>query len=231
MAQTGFDFEKPITAIETELEKLRESLRKKTDALREKEAKEREKKIAELEKRLSDTAKLTDEAAKLSDTAKFTAELTAAQEPISERTPEQVDADLAAKIRNAEARLDAARTEIYAKLTPWQRVQIARHPARPHALDYIHRLFSDWTELSGDRHFGDDKAVVAGFGRFKDQPVAVIGQQKGVDTKDNILRNFGMMHPEGYRKAMRVMKTAEKFGLPIIILIDTPGAYPGIGAE
>lgn len=136
-----------------------------------------------------------------------------------------------AEVERLEAELTEKRREIFRNLTPWQRVLVARHPARPHSLDYIRWLISDWTELRGDRAFGDDKAVLAGFGRFMNRPVAVIGQQKGADTKDNIQRNFGMMHPEGYRKAMRIMKLAEKFEIPVLVFIDTPGAYPGIGAE
>ncbi len=145
--------------------------------------------------------------------------------------PKSVDPELEAKIKETEERLVSTRREVYANLTPWQRIQIARHPSRPHSLDYIRRLFSDWIELSGDRNFGNDAAVVAGLARFQDRPVAVIGHQKGADLKDNIARNFGMMHPEGYRKALRVMKLADKFEMPILIFIDTPGAYPGIGAE
>ena len=127
--------------------------------------------------------------------------------------------------------MESTRREVYENLNPWQRVQIARHASRPHALDYIRQLITDWNELHGDRHFGDDKAVVTGVGRFDGRPVAIIGQQKGADTNENILRNFGMMHPEGYRKALRVMKLAEKFSMPVLVFIDTPGAYPGIGAE
>jgi acetyl-CoA carboxylase carboxyl transferase subunit alpha len=113
----------------------------------------------------------------------------------------------------------------------WEKVMLARHPARPHALDYIQRLLTDFVEVHGDRRFGDDPAIVAGFGFFGDRPVAVIGQQKGRDTKQKLLRNFGMPKPEGYRKALRVMRLAEKFGRPIITLLDTPGAYPGVDAE
>ncbi len=113
----------------------------------------------------------------------------------------------------------------------WLRVQLARHPQRPFALDYIQKTFRDFSEIHGDRAYGDDQATVAGFAYLGDQPVVVIGQQKGRDTKENILRNFGMPHPEGYRKALRLMKLAEKFKKPIITLIDTPGAYPGLGAE
>ncbi len=116
-------------------------------------------------------------------------------------------------------------------LTAWDRVQLARHPKRPHTVDYINNLFSDFVELHGDRRFGDDKAIVAGFATFEGKPVCVIGHEKGRDTKEKIERNFGMPHPEGYRKAIRVMKLAEKFKRPIFTFIDTPGAYPGIGAE
>ncbi|NPA58179.1 MAG: acetyl-CoA carboxylase carboxyltransferase subunit alpha [Aquificae bacterium] len=117
------------------------------------------------------------------------------------------------------------------QLTAWERVQLARHPKRPHTSDYIQNIFTDFVELHGDRRFGDDKAIIAGFAFFDGMPVAVIGHEKGKDTKEKIERNFGMPHPEGYRKAVRVMKLAEKFGRPVITFIDTPGAYPGIGAE
>jgi acetyl-CoA carboxylase carboxyl transferase subunit alpha len=123
------------------------------------------------------------------------------------------------------------RRKIQEKLTPWQRVQLARHPQRPFAMDYIKRVFTGFEEIHGDRAFGDDQATVTGFAFLGDQPVAVIGQQKGRDTKENISRNFGMPHPEGYRKALRVMKLAEKFHKPVVTFIDTPGAYPGLGAE
>ena len=120
---------------------------------------------------------------------------------------------------------------IFSGLSRWQRVQLARHPQRPFSLDYIKNISSDFIELHGDRYFGDDNAVVAGIGSIDDIKVVFIGQQKGRNTKDNLFRNFGMMRPEGYRKALRVMKLAQKFNLPIITLIDTPGAYPGLGAE
>ena len=120
---------------------------------------------------------------------------------------------------------------IYSNLTRWQRVQLARHPKRPYSLDYIKYFSSDFIELHGDRYFGDDPAVISGVGSFGDYKVVWIGQQKGKNTKENLFRNFGMMRPEGYRKALRIMKLAEKFGLPIITLMDTIGAYPGIGAE
>ena len=121
--------------------------------------------------------------------------------------------------------------EIFSNLSRWDRVQLARHPQRPLSLDYINYMTDDFIELHGDRYFGDDKAVICGIGRIKDLKVVFIGQQKGKNTKDNLLRNFGMMRPEGYRKALRLMKLAEKFNLPVITLLDTPGAYPGLGAE
>ncbi len=120
---------------------------------------------------------------------------------------------------------------IYAKLTPWQKAQVARHPNRPTTSDYINTFIDNFIELHGDRHYADDPAIIGGFGRFKDMPVVVIGHQKGTGTKDKIFRNFGMPNPEGYRKALRLMHLAEKFKKPILTFIDTPGAYPGIGAE
>jgi len=121
--------------------------------------------------------------------------------------------------------------ETYAKLTPWQVAQVARHPQRPYTLDYLRLMFTDWHELHGDRSFADDPSIVGGVGRFNGQSVMVIGHQKGHDTKERAYRNFGMPRPEGYRKALRLMKLAEKFGLPIMTFIDTPGAFPGIDAE
>jgi len=123
------------------------------------------------------------------------------------------------------------RREFYAHLGPWQRAQIARHPQRPYLMDYVPLLFTDFVELHGDRAFGDDKALIAGLAKFKGRPVAVIGQQKGRDTKQRVVRNFGQPKPEGYRKALRVMQLAAKFGRPILTFVDTPGAYPGIDAE
>jgi acetyl-CoA carboxylase carboxyl transferase subunit alpha len=128
-------------------------------------------------------------------------------------------------------KLALLRSEIYRNLTPYQRVQVARHPRRPYTLDYLHSVFSDFVELHGDRLYRDDPAIVGGLARLDGQSVVVIGQQKGRDTKDNLRRNFGMPHPEGYRKALRLMKMAERFGLPVVTLIDTPGAFPGLGAE
>lgn len=141
------------------------------------------------------------------------------------------DIDLTSEIKKLEDRLEKIKLEIFSNLTPWQRVQLARHPNRPYTLDYIGMLMTDFVELHGDRHFGDDNAIVCGLAKFNGKNIAVIGHQKGKDTKENLARNFGSAHPEGYRKALRIMKLAEKFGLPIVIFIDTPGAYPGIGAE
>ncbi|MCT4557913.1 MAG: acetyl-CoA carboxylase carboxyltransferase subunit alpha [Pelagimonas sp.] len=121
--------------------------------------------------------------------------------------------------------------ELYAKLTPWRKCQVARHPERPHCKDYIEALFTEFMPLAGDRNFADDHAVMGGLARFNDQPVVVIGHEKGHDTQSRVTRNFGMARPEGYRKAVRLMEMADKFGLPVIALIDTPGAYPGRGAE
>ncbi len=130
-----------------------------------------------------------------------------------------------------EQKAEALRREIYAGFTRYQRVQIARHPKRPYALDYIERCFTGFAELHGDRHFADDPAIVGGLAYFEERPVVVIGQQKGRDTKENLLRRFGMPNPEGYRKALRLMQLADRFRLPIVTLVDTPGAYPGLGAE
>jgi len=134
-------------------------------------------------------------------------------------------------IRRLEERLARLQRKIYGGLTAWQRAQIARHPKRPHTLDVVNLLFEDWVELHGDRLFGDDKAIVGGLARFDGAPVVVIGHQKGRDTRENIARNFGMPHPEGYRKALRLMQLGAKFNAPVITFIDTPGAYPGLGAE
>jgi acetyl-CoA carboxylase carboxyl transferase subunit alpha len=129
-------------------------------------------------------------------------------------------------------RIDAIRGEIYKNLTPWQRVQVARHPNRPTVLDYVNRLFAEFTEISGDRRFADDHAIIAGFARYKEEPVLVVGHHKGGgDTKQKIYRNFGYAKPEGYRKALRAMKLAEKYARPVIAFIDTPAAYPGIESE
>ena len=139
--------------------------------------------------------------------------------------------DVQDEIAPLEQKLAELRREIYADLSPMQRVQVARHPRRPYALDYLRTVFTDFVELKGDRLFRDDPAIVGGWARLNERPVMVIGQQKGRDTKENLRRNFGMPHPEGYRKALRLMHQAERFGAPVITLIDTPGAYPGLGAE
>ena len=135
------------------------------------------------------------------------------------------------EIKKLTEKLEKMRSEVYTNLTAWQRVQIARHPDRPYTLDYIRMIASDFIELHGDRQFADDLALVAGFAQINGTKVMVMGHQKGRDTKENLLRNFGCAHPEGYRKAMRLMRLAEKFSIPVVILIDTPGAYPGVGAE
>jgi acetyl-CoA carboxylase carboxyl transferase subunit alpha len=139
--------------------------------------------------------------------------------------------DISEEIQRLAKRSQTLTKEIYGKLTPWQVAQVARHPQRPYTLDYIGMLFTHFEELNGDRTFGNDPAIVAGLARFNGEACAVIGTQKGRDTKEKILRNFGMPRPEGYRKALRVMKLAEKFGLPVFTFVDTPGAYPGIDAE
>ncbi len=148
----------------------------------------------------------------------------------------QVNSELAHEISLMERKVEDLRASIYRNLTRWQRVQLARHPERPYTQDYIYMIFQDFVELHGDRAFGDDKAIIGGFAKLKDgkgfsQSVAVIGHQKGRDTKSNLYRNFGMANPEGYRKALRIMKLAEKFKKPVITFIDTPGAFPGIEAE
>jgi acetyl-CoA carboxylase carboxyl transferase subunit alpha len=139
--------------------------------------------------------------------------------------------DVAEEIQLLEAKLDTMRQEVYSSLTPMQRVLLARHPKRPYTSDYLTSVFTDFLELHGDRLFRDDPAIVGGWARLAGQSVMVIGHQKGRDTKDNIRRNFGMAHPEGYRKALRLMRLAARFHTPVITLVDTPGAYPGLGAE
>ncbi|MDR0777627.1 MAG: acetyl-CoA carboxylase carboxyltransferase subunit alpha [Azonexus sp.] len=139
--------------------------------------------------------------------------------------------DISEEIDRLEKKSAQLTKDIYGKLTPWQISQVARHPQRPYTLDYVRHIFTDFEELHGDRAFADDHAIVGGLARFNGQPVVVIGHQKGRDTKEKIYRNFGMPRPEGYRKALRLMKLAEKFGLPVMTFVDTPGAYPGIDAE
>jgi acetyl-CoA carboxylase carboxyl transferase subunit alpha len=142
-----------------------------------------------------------------------------------------LDISLGNEINQIEKKIEDERKRIFSDLTPWQRVQLARHPKRPFTLDYVQHAFSNFSELHGDRLFGDDQAMVGGFAELEGRRVMVIGTQKGRDTKENIRRNFGSAHPEGYRKALRLMRLAAKFSLPVITLIDTAGAYPGIGAE
>ncbi len=139
--------------------------------------------------------------------------------------------DFSSDIKKLEKKSDKLRDEIFSNLTRWQRTQLARHQKRPYTLDYIQHIFTDWFEVHGDRNFRDDPALVCGFARLDGEPCAVIGHQKGRDTKAKVYRNFGMPNPEGYRKALRVMQMAEQFGLPIFTFVDTPGAFPGIGAE
>jgi acetyl-CoA carboxylase carboxyl transferase subunit alpha len=135
------------------------------------------------------------------------------------------------EVTRLSARADEALVDIYKKLTPWQRTQVARHPQRPHFSDYIKSLISEWTPLAGDRKFAEDPALQAGFGRFNGQPVAILGQEKGSNTESRLKHNFGMARPEGYRKAVRIMDMADRFDIPLVSFVDTAGAYPGIGAE
>ncbi len=158
------------------------------------------------------------------------AELEAKIEELSEVQGEAA-VDISEEIERLRAKGVALTKEIYAKLTAWQISQVARHPQRPYTLDYVQRLTTDFQELHGDRTYADDQAIIGGLARFDGEPVMVIGHQKGRDTKEKIHRNFGMPRPEGYRKALRLMRLAEKFRLPVLTFIDTPGAYPGIGAE
>ena len=157
-------------------------------------------------------------------------ELEQTLEDLKKQATEQ-NIDLSAQIHSIEEKLEATKREVFTHLTPWQRVQLARHPKRPYMLDYLQRVATDFIELHGDRRFSDDHAIIGGFAKFDGKPVLVIGSQKGRDTKENLMRNFGSPHPEGYRKALRLMRLAEKFDVPVVTFIDTPGAYPGVGAE
>jgi acetyl-CoA carboxylase carboxyl transferase subunit alpha len=143
----------------------------------------------------------------------------------------QVESDFSAEIQKLEKKARHLQEKVFAELTPWQKVQLSRHPGRPYMLDYVQLLFEDFVELHGDRNFADDESVVGGLARFEGRPVVVIGHQKGRNTKENLRRNFGMPRPEGYRKALRLMRLADRFRRPVLTFIDTPGAYPGIGAE
>jgi acetyl-CoA carboxylase carboxyl transferase subunit alpha len=140
-------------------------------------------------------------------------------------------ASVADEVETLEAKAREQLRALYAKLTPWQKTQVARHPDRPHASDYISALITDFTPLAGDRKFADDKAIITGFGRFRGHPIAILGQEKGSDTQSRLDHNFGMARPEGYRKAVRIMALADRFALPVLSFVDTAGAYPGIGAE
>jgi acetyl-CoA carboxylase carboxyl transferase subunit alpha len=144
---------------------------------------------------------------------------------------ESGDVDLADEIRSLEEKLAKMQTQVYAGLSRWQRVLLARHPKRPYTLDYVRMIGKNWVELHGDRGFADDRAAVTGLVTIGGRRMVLVGQQKGRDTRENLSRNFGMMHPEGYRKALRVMRLGARYGLPVLSLVDTPGAYPGIGAE
>jgi acetyl-CoA carboxylase carboxyl transferase subunit alpha len=163
-----------------------------------------------------------------SDPMQFDEPIAAIRRQIDEMTAAEADPG---EIEELQKRLTKVATEIYSKLTPWQKTLVARHPQRPYTLDFVSFLFEEWDEVHGDRKFGDDPAIVAGFARFHGQPCTVIGHQKGRNTKEKVIRNFGQPRPEGFRKALRVMKLAEKFKLPIFTFIDTQGAYPGVGAE
>ncbi|NOX96727.1 MAG: acetyl-CoA carboxylase carboxyl transferase subunit alpha [Nitrospirae bacterium] len=148
-----------------------------------------------------------------------------------EKFTDSEEMNLAGEIGELRKKAEKLKKEIFSNLTPWQRIKLVRHPHRPYTLDYINLTMDDFQELHGDRSFSDDKAIVGGMAKLDGRPIVVVGHQKGRDTKENLKRNFGMPHPEGYRKSLRIMELGEKFGLPIITFIDTPGAYPGIGAE
>ena len=163
--------------------------------------------------------------------ADFEAPLLELQKRLAEARKYPGDPAKEKEARDLDAELLKQRKAVYASLTAWQKTLVARHPNRPYTLDYVHALFTDWTELHGDRRFADDPALVCGLALYKERPVAVLGHQKGRDTKQKIYRNFGMPKPEGYRKALRVMETAAKFGRPVVAFVDTPGAYPGVDAE
>ncbi|MGH9867620.1 MAG: acetyl-CoA carboxylase carboxyltransferase subunit alpha [Candidatus Polarisedimenticolia bacterium] len=161
----------------------------------------------------------------------FEEPIVALERRIEELSAYPASRDTEAEIAKLQARLSQLRTEIFAQLSPWQKTLVARHPQRPYTLDYVRQLVDDFVEMHGDRKFKDDPAIVGGLGTFRGRVVCVLGHQKGRDTKEKLYRNFGMPRPEGYRKAVRLMHMAEKFGRPIVSFIDTPGAYPGIGAE
>lgn len=165
------------------------------------------------------------------DFEKPVAELEAKIEELRALDGEAGSVEIGEEVARIEAKAAEALREVYAHLTPWQKAQVARHPQRPHCVDYIANLITDFTPLAGDRKFGEDKAIVGGLGRFRGEGVCVIGQERGANTEDRIKHNFGMARPEGYRKAVRLMEMADRFDLPLIAFVDTAGAYPGIGAE
>jgi acetyl-CoA carboxylase carboxyl transferase subunit alpha len=165
------------------------------------------------------------------DFEKPLAEIEGKAEELRALARQNTEMDIAAEALALDTKADALLIDLYKNLTPWRKCQVARHPERPHCRDYIDALFAEYTPLAGDRNFADDHAVMGGLARFNDRPVMVIGHEKGSDTKSRIERNFGMARPEGYRKAVRLMQMAHRFGLPVITLVDTPGAYPGKGAE
>jgi acetyl-CoA carboxylase carboxyl transferase subunit alpha len=165
------------------------------------------------------------------DFEKPVAELDAKADELRSVQPDGDSVAVAQEIERIEAKSQQALKDLYANLTPWQKAQVARHPQRPHAVDYINSLISDWQPFAGDRKFGEDAAILAGFGRFRGDPVCVLGNEKGSTTESRLKHNFGMARPEGYRKAVRLMEMADRFEVPVISLIDTAGAYPGIDAE
>ncbi|MFY9655188.1 MAG: acetyl-CoA carboxylase carboxyltransferase subunit alpha [Methylocystis sp.] len=165
------------------------------------------------------------------DFEKPVADLETKVEELKQLTSQGDAVSIAEELSKLEAKAAKALSDLYAALTPWQKIQVARHPERPHFSDYVRQLIVDFTPLAGDRAFGEDDAIVAGFGRFRGEPVCVIGQEKGSDTQSRLKHNFGMARPEGYRKAARLMELADRFGLPVISLVDTAGAFPGVDAE
>ncbi len=165
------------------------------------------------------------------DFEKPVAELEARVEDLRALSEREDSPPIAEELSKLQAKATKALAEIYASLTPWQKTQVARHPQRPHCLDYVAGLIEDFTPLAGDRKFGEDEAMVCGLGRFRGQPVAVLGQEKGADTASRLKHNFGMVKPEGYRKAVRIMELADRFGLPVLSFVDTAGAFPGVEAE
>lgn len=165
------------------------------------------------------------------EAAQFEEPIVRLRRQIEELSALEAEPERLAEIAALRQKLTKVSLEIYSNLTPWQKTLVARHPQRPYTLDFITMLFEDFTEIRGDRKFADDPAIVSGFGRFRGTPCAIVGHQKGRNTKDKVYRNFGQPRPEGFRKALRVMKLAEKFGVPVFTFIDTQGAYPGLGAE